>query len=85
MHCVVKNNNKKTTPQVEANKRLGLSLGLQMLVVHLLYEPSAMKRGKNAAEAKEKWTELVNTQNPGNSYHLLNKDLKLKTATSRHS
>lgn len=54
MHCVVKNNNKKTTPQVEANKRLGLSLGLQMLVVHLLYEPSAMKRGKNAAEAKEK-------------------------------
>lgn len=45
---------KKKTPQVVANKRWGLSLGLQMLGVHLLYEPSAIKRGKSAAESNGK-------------------------------
>lgn len=52
-HCVVKKKKKKT-PQVVANKRWGLSLGLQMLGVHLLYEPSAIKKGKSAAESNGK-------------------------------
>lgn len=52
-----------------------------MLVMHLLYESSRIKTGKNAAGSK-KGRELKKTQNQEICfYHLLNKEVKLNTAT----